>query len=253
MSSKFLCISIAIEPLSADPPNSSGALSLPKDFDNLVKLFPLPNVVLFPGVVQALHIFEPRYRQLAEDAIATDELITLAMVDVDKTMPEDPRPELLPTVCIGKIVSHNQLEDGRYNLLLVGASRARIVNEIVSDHPYRIAEVKVQEDSANYAPADVESLTGQVLDLFRDLVERQRMPEVESLSRLFEGDLPLGQVSDLIGYACGANSIQQYQILEEPEVCRRAEILIKLLRSLIAGATRGSNSSDDFPPRFSNN
>lgn len=235
--------------MSSDIPNSPGALALPKDFGNVVRLFPLPNVVLFPGVVQALHIFEPRYRQLAIDALASDELITMAMVNIDQANSDDPRPELLPTVCIGKIVSHNELEDGRYNLLLVGAARARITNEIVTDHPYRMAEVEVLEDAFRYAPDDAESLNQQVLDLFRILVDRRGVSEVESLSRLFEGDLPLGQISDLICYACGAEPMQQLQVLEEAEVCRRAEILIKILKGLISGPI----SSSDFPPQFSDN
>lgn len=209
--------------------------------------------MLFPGVVQALHIFEPRYRQLANDALLSDELITMAMVDLDQAHSGNPRPDLLPTVCIGKIVSHNQLDDGRYNVLLVGAARAKIKNEIVTDHPYRMAEVEVVEDSFRYAPEDVEALNRQVLDLFRVLVNRRGVAEVESLSRLFEGDLPLGQISDLICYACGAEPMQQHQVLKESEVCRRAEILIKILTSLISGPIPRNISGSDFPPQFSIN
>ena len=130
-----------------------------------MRLFPLSNVVLFPGVVQALHIFEPRYRQLTHDALQSDELITMAMENVGHVNPDDPRPELLSTVCIGKVISHTQFDDGRYNLLLVGTARARTTKEIVTDHPYRMAEVEVLEDSLRYAPEDAGPLRRQVLDL----------------------------------------------------------------------------------------
>ena len=226
---------------------------MPKDFDNVVRLFPLPNVVLFPGVVQALHIFEPRYRQLISDALASDELVTMAMLDMEQATPDDPRPNLLSTVCIGKIVSHNQLEDGRFNLLVVGSARAQITNEMVTDHPYRMAEVKLLADSHIYAPDDVEQLNQQVLELFRVLVDRRGAADVQSLSRLFEGDLPLGQICDLICYACGAEPMQQQQVLQEPEVCRRAEILIGILQGLISGPLPNADSDDDFPPQFSDN
>ena len=55
--------------------------SLPEDFGNVVRLFPLPNVVLFPGIVQALQLFEPRYKALVADALETDQLITMALID----------------------------------------------------------------------------------------------------------------------------------------------------------------------------
>jgi len=239
--------------LSSDFSNPSGSFALPKDFDKVVRLFPLPSVVLFPGVVQALHIFEPRYRQLADDAIQSDELITMAIEDVEKASPGDPRPELLPTVCVGKIVSHNQFEDGRYNLLLVGSARARITKEIVTDHPYRMAQVELLEDSFQYAPDDVEPLTKQVLDLFRVLVEQRGISDVEPLARLFKGDVPLGQLSDLICYACGAEPVQQQRVLEETEICRRAEILIRILQGLIAKPTSDQGPGIDFPPEFSDN
>ena len=55
-------------------------LTLPHNFENKVRLFPLPNLVLFPGVMQGLHVFEPRYRQLMDDALAADHLITMAVL-----------------------------------------------------------------------------------------------------------------------------------------------------------------------------
>ena len=97
-------------------------LSLPDGFANIVRLFPLPNVVLFPGVVQALHLFEPRYRVLMDDALAADELITMAYLKPDSVPTEavDGQPEISKIVCVGKILSHTLLDDGRYNVFLVG-------------------------------------------------------------------------------------------------------------------------------------
>ncbi len=239
--------------MSFDSSNPVNSFTLPKDFGNVVRLFPLPNVVLFPGVVQALHIFEPRYRQMTHDALHSDQLITMALEDVDQAVPGDPRPDLLPTVCIGKIISHNEFEDGRYNLLLVGSARAKITKEIVTDHPYRKAEVEILEDSLRYAPDDADSLQQQVLSLFRKLVEQRGISDVESLSRLFEGDVPLGQLCDLICFACGADSIQQQRVLEEPEICRRAEILIRILQGLLSKPAPDMDSGLGFPPEFSDN
>lgn len=209
--------------------------------------------MLFPGVVQALHIFEPRYRQLIEDALASDELVTMAMVDLNAVGVDEVRPELQPTVCIGKIVSHTQLDDGRFNLLLVGTVRAKITEEIVTDYPYRMAKVDPVSDLNGYAPNDAGELNRLLLDMFRQLVDRRGVSDVDSLARLLKGDLPLGQISDLICYACGADPNQQYQVLEEAEVCRRAEIVVKILKEMLVGAKPDENPDDEFPPRFSIN
>ena len=109
-------------------------LNLPKDFDNEVRLFPLPELVLFPGVMQGLHIFEPRYREMMEDAIQSDSLITMASLKPEAAHKFSlDEPPIFETVCIGKIVTHSQTNDGRYNLLLVGAKRARIIRQIQID------------------------------------------------------------------------------------------------------------------------
>jgi len=233
--------------------NSAGSFALPNDFGNVVRLFPLSSVVLFPGVVQALHIFEPRYRQLIQDALQSDELITMAMENTEQVSPGDPRPELLSTVCIGKVMSHNEFEDGRYNVLLVGSARAKITKEIVSDNAYRMAEVEIIEDSLRYAPDDADSLRQQVLDLFKMLIDQRGLSDVESLSRLFDGQVPLTQLCDLICFASGAEPTQQQRVLEEPEICRRAEVLIQILQGLLSKSRPKKSPGIGFPPDFSNN
>ena len=239
--------------MSFDSSNPVSSFTLPKDFGKVVRLFPLPNLVLFPGVVQTLHIFEPRYRQLTHDALQSDQLITMVLENSDAASPGDPRPDVSSTVCVGKIISHNQFEDGRYNLLLVGSARAKIVKEIVTDHPYRTAEVEILKDSVQYAPDDADPLKQQVLDLFKKLIDQRGLSDVDSLSRLFEGDVPLGQLCDLISFACGAEPIQQQRVLEEPEICRRAEILIQILQGLLSKLAPKKDSGIGFPPEFSDN
>ena len=244
---------MAINPLSFDSSNPVSSFTLPNDFGKVVRLFPLPNLVLFPGVVQTLHIFEPRYRQMIHDALQSDQLISMALENVENVSQGDPRPDLLSTVCVGKIVSHNEFEDGRYNLLLVGCARAKITKEIVTDHPYRTAEVEVLEDSLRYAPDDADPLRQQVLGLFKKLIDQRGISDVESLSRLFEGDVPLGQLTDLICFACGAETIQQQRVLEETEICRRAEVLIQILQGLLSKSVGSNDSENGFPPEFSDN
>ncbi len=96
-------------------------LDLPANFAGIVKVFPLPNLVLFPGVIQPLHIFEPRYRALMRDALDSDQLIGMATLKPGWESSDARRPAIYPTLCVGKIVTHAELPDGRFNLLLCGA------------------------------------------------------------------------------------------------------------------------------------
>ena len=229
-------------------------LSLPGDFNNNVRLFPLPNLVLFPGVIQALHLFEPRYRQLMADALSTDELITMSLLKPGLKSELTDEPEIFPTVCVGKIVTHARLEDGRYNLLLMGAQRARIIRELDYDAPYRTAEIELCEELTECSPAEASELREKIVKQFRDLASRRPEFDEDALQQLLGEDLPLGRLIDLVCYSSGADPVDQQQVLEATETCRRAEIVISLLQKQNEIAQiQLQKSSIDFPPDFSLN
>src|SRR5688500_2748976 len=114
---------------------------LPQDFDGCVRLFPLPELVVFPHAMQPLHIFEPRYCDMLLESLATDKLIAMATLTSGVGDLLSPRPAIAATVCIGKVVSHAETEDGRHNILLIGAKRARVIREIDTNRSFRMAEV----------------------------------------------------------------------------------------------------------------
>src|SRR5260370_12328092 len=119
----------------------SEAFSVPSSFEGIARLFPLPNVVLFPQVMLPLHIFEPRYRQMTAEALAGDRLIALVLLKPGWEAASDEQPALHAVACLGKIVADQQLEDGRYNILLPGLSRARLQSPEENDKLYRSARV----------------------------------------------------------------------------------------------------------------
>lgn len=228
-------------------------LGLPDDFTGIVRLFPLPNVVLFPGVVQALHIFEPRYKQMVEDAIAGDQLITMAMVKPEQLSTAGDRPALFDTVCIGKIMTHAELEDGRYNLLLAGVRRARILEEVHFELAFRKARVELLVDNESEESVDrLLELRQQVVDQFLQMLPSQSHLDRESLDSLLESDVGTGQLVDLICYSCGAHPIELQQALEIDSVVDRAEFILKIMRRL-EKRTADVGPPSDFPPNFSLN
>jgi Lon protease-like protein len=108
---------------------------------DLLPLFPLPNVVLFPNVFLPLHIFEARYRQLVADTLASDRMIGMVLLKPGWQHAYEGRPPVYPIGCSGVITHVERLEDGRYNIVLRGVERFRILEE---DHgrPYRLASVE---------------------------------------------------------------------------------------------------------------
>jgi Lon protease-like protein len=113
----------------------------------LVPLFPLPNVVLFPDVPLPLHVFEPRYRTLVTDALSSHRTIGMALLKPGYEADYHGRPPIYPIGCSGSIVSEERLDDGRYNIVLHGRERFRIVEE-QQGAPYRLALVEPLSEPA---------------------------------------------------------------------------------------------------------
>lgn len=230
----------------------------PDDFCGQVKLFPLPNLVLFPHVVQPLHIFEPRYCQMLEDALASDRLIAVALLQPNWEAQYDQRPEIAQTVCIGKILSHTPTEDNRHNILLVGARRAKIIKEICSPKAYRIADVELLQD--NY-PSDESIHRPELLQKLQELFLKfvpDGLAAQESFKQLVGKQLPLGILTDTITYAMNLPVAIKLQLLAEENVDIRCRILTRCLEQKLGvdgmvGSDCDKSTGSEFPPPFSTN
>src|SRR5688500_2238689 len=175
---------------------------------SVVPLFPLPSVVLFPRAVLPLHIFEDRYRVMTADALDGDRLIAMALLRPGWEKSYYARPAIEPVVCVGRIVSHEKLSDGKYNFLLEGLARARVVRELPVEVEYRVAELtrieQVPASEAELAPVRtrlLELFTSSPLGRsgvgrqFRQMVQSEwRTPDICDLAAFtFLEDLPLNQ------------------------------------------------------------
>src|SRR3954454_5474201 len=96
---------------------------------DLLPLFPLPNVVLFPNVFLPLHIFEPRYREMVADALASDRMIGMVLLRPGWDRNYEGRPPIYSVGCSGLLTHNERLPDGRYNIVLRGIERFRILEE----------------------------------------------------------------------------------------------------------------------------
>ena len=225
---------------------------MPSEFNGRVRLFPLPNLVMFPGVIQGLHIFESRYRRLMEETLRGDGLITMAMYRNPE--PSEPielgDPPIFSTVCIGKVITHAETDDGRFNLLLLGIRRARIIEEIASELPYRIAEVELIQDANDLSQEEKDHYRSKVVSIFRKISSLEDIPSDPVKSEMADS-LPLGLMLDMMSFAVGAAPDQLISVLETYDIRERAEIVHGLLKrkydELKKKVDRG------FPPEFSLN
>lgn len=203
-------------------------LGLPSEFDGTVRLFPLPNLVMFPHVIQALHVFEPRYCEMLSEALESDHLITMAVLEPGWEHHFELHPELSRFVCIGRIVSHTPLGDGRHNILLAGIQRARILKEVSEDVPFRKAQVEILEDQPMKDPQAEEVARLELLRLFRPALPED-LSEASALSDLLSQHVPLGILTDVVAYALNFPTAIKQNLLSENRVEARYQILIEQL------------------------
>ena len=125
-----------------------------ESFSGQVRLFPLPGLVVFPHVVQPLHIFEPRYCEMLEEAVSTDRLIAMVLLQAGWEQDYQGRPPIAPVACLGRIVSHERLPNGKHNILLQGVQRVAIRREHPASRAFRQADVDLLEDVYPEAAAE---------------------------------------------------------------------------------------------------
>jgi Lon protease-like protein len=221
-----------------------------QQFSGRVRLFPLPNLVLFPHVMQPLHIFEPRYRALLEDALTGDRLIALGLFAPGWEKNYEGRPPLQAMACLGRIATHQRLADHRYNVLLLGLKRVRITRELPSEKLFREAEVEVCEDVYPSSTSPTRShLQQQLAGAFKHVLPSLGDTQ-DQFDELLKGELPLGILTDIVSYTLDLGMEIKEQLLNECNVDRRAALLLDHLKSGDSVRTIGRAG---FPPAFSIN
>ena len=208
------------------------------------RLFPLSGVVLFPHVVLPLHIFEPRYRQMTRDALAGDRRIAMVQYVEPRSLPVSGGPAALERVaCLGEIIRHEALPDGRFNILLLGKERIDLVRELEVKTLYRQAGYRSIEEPEFEEGTAREDLERSVRAGLVHLV-----PGPDEFESLFETHVPLGVLTDLLAYSLPLPPAVKQQYLDEPDPRIRASWLTHLMISL-----PGHSDLPRFPPEFSPN
>lgn len=139
-----------------------------------IPLFPLPGVVLLPGALLPLHIFEPRYRAMVTDALTGERTIGMAMLRPGWEL-AGPTPEIHPVGGAGRIVEAEELDDGRFNIVLEGEFRYRVVAES-HPAPYRVADVEELASVPFPDEGEASRASGRLRSLFAAVAAAMEMP-----------------------------------------------------------------------------
>jgi Lon protease-like protein len=183
-----------------------------------VPLFPLPNVVLFPRAILPLHIFEQRYRAMTADALCGKRQIAMALLQPGWEKESRERPALEPVLCVGTILTHQRLPDGRYNLLLQGISRCTIVREH-KHAPYRVAELRPLEE-ARVFEIDLDDERRRIEGVFDNPCFRDA-DVARQFRDLLASPMPTADLADLITFHFLEDVQLRQSILADADVRRR--------------------------------
>jgi Lon protease-like protein len=228
------------------------------EFRGVTRLFPLKGLVMFPHAVVPLHVFEPRYRQMTEDALASDRLITIVQPSLEPI--PTPRGPLLEQIgCIGRIIQHERLDDGRFNLLLAGISRIRIVSELQTPGKlYREAEAEIiTETHKNWVGlGTIQEMIGRFTSILNHIGDDDAS-ELE-IRRVLKTSRDAGLISDLISQAITLPAFVKQTILDMTNVKYRVDYLIEILRMMTEincsePLAEPLDKNSAFPPKFSDN
>jgi uncharacterized protein len=225
----------------------------PAEFSGTARLFPVPGLVMFPHVMQPLHVFEPRYCDLLGDAARGDRLIAMPTLAPGWEQDYEGRPAVGPVACLGRIVASKSLDNGTYNVLLVGMRRVQLLRELPPAKTYREAEVKVFEDVYPTGQEVYERVLTRELHRAMGQILPGLPQAREQLEQLLRGEVSLGVLTDVIAYALDLSLAQKESLLAETNVYRRAELLLEYLMVAEGRCSTRAPAMATFPPSFSEN
>lgn len=195
-------------------------------------IFPLPGGVLFPGATVPLHLFEPRYRALAEYCVSGPRAMAIAFIEAGNEAAYYGRPPVRAVMGAGALVAQRRLADGRWNIALRGLGRVRLLREHpAAEDPFRLGRVEPVPCIGGDAPQTV-ALARTVRTLLLEVA--QLVPAgMQQLDTLLNSATSAGALADLAAHAFATDTERRQVLLETPDVAARLELLVDTLGLLL--------------------
>lgn len=197
--------------------------------EDVIAVFPLPNVIFFPKTLLPLHIFEPRYCQMIQDTIATKQLIGMFLLEEGWQDNYYGNPTIYPIGCAGEMIHTETLPDDKYDIVLRGLYRVRPI-EMVQEFPYRKARVEVLPEILNEEPAKVQRMRENLLSGLRKITSI----EPEALKILETEEPDFAEIVNQIANQLPMELETRFELLKTDDVYLRAESVYQILSKRIS-------------------
>jgi Lon protease-like protein len=194
----------------------------------ITPLFALPNVVLFPKTPMPLYIFEERYRTMVREAIAGSRELVISLLQSVSELDYTNLSAVHTIACLGKIETYEELEDGKYNIVVIGLHRVRILREI-QHSPYRLVEVeKIEETACDEHAADIVERHNQLGGLFARFTELATGAKQQALELMPQLDFE--SLVNMVAMTLNLGIEQKQALLEMDKMTQRCDELIPVLQ-----------------------
>ena len=204
------------------------------EFPASFPIFPLPGVVLFPGMDLPLHVFEPRYRQMAAHALEGERVLGMVLVRPGET-PMQPRAPIFEVGCAGRMTRVQELPDGRYGFVLAGERRFRVAREPEpeSGRLYRTVEAELldEPDFGSLPEAERSALERAAEGLRLGVAELARLASPQALEplRARMGELDPVELGRFLGFVLDCGAVEKQTLLEADDPALRLETLARIV------------------------
>jgi Lon protease-like protein len=207
-----------------------------------LKVFPLHGVAVLPGTPTPFHVFEPRYRALVRDALRGDRILAVPNVRSAEGLREQ-HAALRPVAGACLLEHHEELGDGRFDIVVRGLGRVRLLEELPAEKPYREFHAELLED--RWPPGGPEAV-GDELESLRQLVLElsTRLPAESGAPALAEAVAQMkdaSAIADLVAAAAISEPAARVAVLEELDVGRRLERVVSEVAGVVLLLSRGKN------------
>ncbi|MBL8573366.1 MAG: LON peptidase substrate-binding domain-containing protein [Hyphomicrobiaceae bacterium] len=207
----------------------------PSSIPTIVPVFPLPGALLLPRGQMPLNIFEPRYVEMIDRALAGDRVIGMIQPrPVEPGAPAGGPQPLMNVGCLGRIVEWNEAGDGRYGIILVGIARFQVIAEVATDTPYRLCRINAAPFAADFARGvgDAEVDRKSLLSVFRSYLSANELDtDWDNIERT-DNETLVNALSMLAPYG----TAEKQALLEAPDLKTRAATLVALTEVALARA-----------------
>ena len=200
------------------------------DLPHELPIFPLSNAIFFPKTLLPLYIFDPRYKQMTEQAVVGNKLI--GMVQSNQKVDKKGKAEVYNIGCVGYIEFHSKTPDGRYLINLKGKSRFKIKEEINTNNLYRKVSVDYSDFSSDFDEQKTSGInTIELIEKTKKLFEQYQLSTDWKVVEKVETE----QLINSLSMICPFTISEKQRLLETKDLIDRNEILNKIINFYVLG------------------